>query len=83
MPFVELFATLDKRLERNGSLFRFAQKPSKRNIEWSTNNLLEMEKYYQLNTSDDFCYPENYLKMDNTEVSPIEAARRITEHFKL
>lgn len=78
--FVELEADLEIRLERNKTEFRLAQKAPKRNIEKSKEHLLETEKH-KMNTSDDFFYTENYLKIDNTNLSAFDAASVIIEKF--
>ena len=79
--FVELEADLEERLHRNESEFRLEKKPSKRNIETSRANLIHHEENYQLNTNGDFFYTENYLKINNTNLSAEEAARKIVEKF--
>src|SRR5687767_1306872 len=81
--FVELEAELSERLKRNESEFRLSQKPPKRNIEESRERLLEDDKNYRLNSNGDFFYRENYLKIENTNLSAYEAARRIAETFEL
>lgn len=79
--FVELEADFEERLRRNESEFRLAQKPSKRNVETSKANLIHHEENYQLNTDGDFFYTENYLKINNTNLSVVETARKIVEKF--
>lgn len=79
--FVELEADFEERLRRNESEFRLAEKPSKRNIESSKANLLHQEENYRLNTDGDFFYEENYLKINNTNLSAEETARKIVEKF--
>jgi cytidylate kinase len=79
--FVELEADLDERLERNKGEFRLSKKPSKRNTSRSEKNLLQTEENYQMNTNDDFFYQENYVKINNTDLSPEETANRIVEAF--
>ena len=79
--FVELEADLAERLRRNESDFRLAQKPPKRNVEKSRERLLEDERKHKLNSAGDFFYEENYLKLDNTNLSAAEAARRIIAAF--
>lgn len=79
--FVELEADLEERLRRNESEFRLEQKPSKRDIDRSRENLIHHEENYRLNSNGDFFYTENYLKIDNTRLSAEEAARRIVEKF--
>lgn len=79
--FVELEAELAERLNRNESGFRLSQKPSKQNIGHSRNRLLENNEKYKLNSGGDFFYEENYLKINNTNLSAGEAAQRIIEEF--
>ena len=79
--FVELEADFEERLRRNESEFRLAEKPSKRNTESSRANLVKHEENYQLNTGGDFFYTENFLKINNTNLSAEEAARKIVEKF--
>jgi hypothetical protein len=81
--FVELEAELPERLKRNESQFRLSQKAPKRNIEHSKQRLLEDGKNHKLNSTGDFFYQENYLKIENTHLSASDAAKRIAEHFKL
>ncbi|MFL2079909.1 DEAD/DEAH box helicase family protein [Marinilactibacillus psychrotolerans] len=81
--FVELEADLEERLIRNKSSFRLEEKPSKRNIAFSEHELLTSMKKYRLNS-----YPEevekklnhlNYLRINNTALSPDEVAERIQD----
>lgn len=81
--FVELEADLAERLRRNETEFRLSQKASKRDVENSTARLLEDVGRHRMNTDGDFFYTENYLKLDNTTLSPAEAARRIMDAFGL
>lgn len=81
--FVELEAELSERLRRNESAFRLAEKPSKRDVGRSKELLLADSSRHRLNTEGDFFYEENYLKIENTNLSPLEAARRIVEAFGL
>ena len=79
--FVELEAELDARLARNETEFRLSQKPSKRNIERSRNNILGWEGKYKMNLNGDFFFKENYLKLNNTHLSAEAAAERIITAF--
>jgi hypothetical protein len=81
--FVELEAELPERLKRNESEFRLSQKPSKRDVEKSRGRLLEDGENHRLNSQGDFFHRENYLKIENTNLSAHEAARRIAETFRL
>ena len=79
--FVELEAELEERLNRNKSAFRLSQKPSKQNLEQSEKHLLDSHEKYKLNSDGDFFYQDNYLKINNTNLSADETARRIVEEF--
>ena len=81
--FVELEAELPERLKRNESEFRLSQKRSKLDIENSRKWLLEDEANHRMNSAGDFFYRENYLKIENTNLSASEAARRIVDAFGL
>jgi AAA domain len=81
--FVELEAELSERLRRNESEFRLSQKPPKRDIAFSRQKLLEDDEKYKLNSNEDFFYKDNYLKIDNTNLSASEAAERIVKAFSL
>ena len=35
-----------------------------------------------MNTDDDFFYKKNYVKVNNTDLSPEETAKRIVETFR-
>ena len=79
--FVELEADLEERLKRNESEFRLEQKAPKRDVEKSKENLLTAHEKHKLNTNGDFFYEENYLKINNTNLSASETARMIIEKF--
>jgi len=79
--FVELEAEQSERLRRNESEFRLAEKPSKRQVEESRRRLLENDQKYKLNSAGDFFFEENYLKINNTNLSASEVARKIMDAF--
>jgi hypothetical protein len=87
--FVELYADLDERLARNGSAFRLAEKRSKRDLEFSRSNLLELDEKYVMNTSEhrtiaeDLFDGRDYLCIDNTRLEPGEVAKQIAEGLEL
>jgi len=80
--FVELWADQETRLVRNRTELRLASKPSKRNVEESDKRLLTFDAEYQLVSDGPFPFPD-YLRIDNTDLSPREAAERIATHFSL
>lgn len=79
--FVELEADVDERLERNKGEFRLSKKPSKRDISSTEKHLLQTENQYTMNTEGDFFYQENYVKINNTKLSPEETAKQIIDTF--
>jgi hypothetical protein len=81
--FVELEADLNERIERNKSPHRLEHKPTKRNIEWSENNLKESMKKYRLNSFDGEIKIEEYIRINNTNMGAEEVAKVIKEKFKL
>ncbi len=80
---VELEATLPERLRRNETEFRLAEKKPKRDTVRSRALLLEHDEKYRLNSRDEFAGRSDYLRIDNTELSPEEVAERIIDRFGL
>lgn len=81
--FVELESEMNVRLERNKSSHRLEHKPTKRNIDWSENELKESMKKHRLNSFDGELKKEHYIKINNTKLSAIEAANLISARFNL
>jgi len=81
--FVELEASLQERLSRNTSALRLSHKPSKRDAPASRRRLLEAEAAHKLNSTTEFNGADNYLRIDNTQVSANDAAVRIRDRFAL
>jgi hypothetical protein len=80
--FVELWADLETRLARNETELRLTRKPSKRDVELSRARLLDHEARYRLSSNGDFPF-EPYVRIDNTQLDPSQAAERIVAHFDL
>lgn len=80
--FVELWADLETRLARNETQSRLAAKASKRDVARSRKRLLANEANHRLSSDGDFPFA-NHLWLDNTTLTPREAARRIARHFSL
>lgn len=80
---VELEASFDERLERNKSPHRLEYKPTKRNVESSENELKETMKKYRLNSHQGEIQKENYVRINNTYLSPVEVAELISSAFNL
>ena len=81
--FVELEATQAERLKRNECESRLAEKPSKRDLEASRRRLLQNDLRYQLNSGGEFDQRPDYLRIDNTMLTPGEVAERVISQFGL
>jgi hypothetical protein len=81
--FVELEATQTERLKRTAGASRLAEKPSRRDLEASRRNLLETDARYQLNSGGKFDARPDYLRINNTLLTPGEVAERVIERFAL
>lgn len=81
--FVELEADIDRRLERNKSSHRLENKPTKKNTEWSESELKATMKKHRLNSDKGEINKENYIRINNTDLSPDEVAEIISERFNL
>jgi len=81
--FVELTASLDTRLAREGTEPRITMKPSKRDVEESRLVLLMLERHYAFNSHGDFPYPDDWLLLDTETQSPEACALAIADRFSL
>jgi hypothetical protein len=81
--FVELAADQRTRLTRNASASRISAKPSKKDVAASQERLLENDAVYQLDSQGAFPFPDEYLRIDNTNLEARAAAERIAIHFGL
>ena len=80
--FVELEASLEKRLERNRTPYRQLHKPSKRDSEFSQ-RLIYNDEEERLSVVNDFPYSYPHLKISNENLSPQEVVAQICAHYKL
>lgn len=81
---VELCADFEERLVRNKSENRLLHKESKRDIARSEAEMINTSNKHRLNSYDGESLPfENYLKIDNTHLSPESTARMIVSHFNI
>ena len=78
ITFIELRASLEERRRRNRTERRLAEKPSKRNLERSEENLLNLEQY-RMQSDGDFPFEYPHLVIDNTDRSAEEVATDIIE----
>lgn len=79
--YVELVASQAVRLERNATENRLKHKPSKRDVDASNRRLLDADVRYRCESLPGEIPFPNYLRLDNSELSPEEAAAAIKEHF--
>lgn len=83
---VELNCDLDERLVRNVSENRLLKKPSKRNFEWSKNNIEEQVQTRRVKANKEDIKRFNadgFIQIDNTNISAPDAAQMIVEKFNL
>ena len=87
VDFVELIAPQDVRLIRNRTENRLKEKASKRDVALSEARMLSTEERYRcVSEPGEVCEklgiaPERYLRIDNTNLSPEDAAEMIVRHF--
>jgi hypothetical protein len=79
--FVELIASLQTRISREGTALRLSLKPSKQNVELARSLHLEGYGKYQMNSNSNFPYPARHLVIDTERYTPKESAMLVTEHF--
>ena len=81
--YVELIASQEVRLQRNATANRIEHKPSKANVMMSEIRLKSEDERYRLVSNPGEISFENYLRIDNTNLTPDEAATMIRERFGL
>ena len=84
VSFVELYADLPTRLERNVGAERISEKKSKRDLAWSDAHVRELDAAYVMNTrpglptpADDVLAGFAHLRLDNSRLTPEQAAAEI------
>ncbi len=82
VSFVELYAGLSERLERNRTELRLAEKRSKRDLDFSHGNVIALEEYVMSTgaaptLADDLLAAHEFVRVDNTDLPAPEAACRI------
>ena len=78
---VELTAPLDVRLKRNVTENRLKNKASKRDIDASNERLIRDDVNHRMESLPGEITSPNYIRIDNSHMSPEEAARLIKERF--
>lgn len=82
---VELVTDLQTRLKRNKTEYRLSVKPSKRNTEASDQELINSQDKYRLISNEEEVEQvyKDYIKIDNTNLTPEEVADMIINRFNL
>lgn len=78
---VELEASLETRLKRNNTPLRLKEKASKRDVEWSENDIKRSMEIYRLNSHDGEIDHVHYMKINNEELSVKETAEKIRQYI--
>ncbi|MCC5966807.1 MAG: hypothetical protein JJU24_11795 [Natronohydrobacter sp.] len=79
--WVELEAAFEVRLDRNRSENRLANKPTKRDLDWSDKHIREIQEKYRFNSiSGELAY-DNYLRIDNSNLAAAAVAKKICASF--
>lgn len=81
--YVELEADTEERIRRNKTEHRLEHKPTKRNIEWSENELKKSIVNHRSNSEEGEIKEKNYIRINNTDISPETVAFTIKNNFKL
>ena len=81
--WIELEADIDERIRRNKTEHRLKHKPSKRNIEWSENDLKNSMLSHRLNSEEGEIKEKNYKRINNTNIDPVTVAQMIKNTFNL
>lgn len=79
--YVELEAPQEIRLERNTQSFRLEQKPTKRDTVASAERIIRWEKTKRYNSLPWEVCKKHYIRIDNSYLSPREAAELIRDTF--
>lgn len=79
--YVELVASREARLYRNATENRLRHKASKRDIADSNRRLFSDDRNYRLESLEGEIPFENYMKIDNTDLSADTVAKMIKERF--
>lgn len=79
--FVELLASRETRIAREGTPLRLALKAAHRDVQKARSMHAELDVKYQMNSNGDFPYPDSHLLVDTEQQSPNQSAVIIQDHF--
>ena len=81
VDIVELVAPQEVRLQRNRTENRLKEKPSQRDCDLAVGLFYRLEEKYRCVSEPGEIPYDNYLWLDNSQLSPEEAAQIIADHF--
>jgi hypothetical protein len=79
--FVELTASKQVRIEREGTPLRLSLKPAKQDVARARALHDVVDTKYQMNSNGKFPYPDRHVVIDTERQSPVESAQIIGQHF--
>ena len=79
--YAELVAPQDIRLERNKTENRLLHKASKRDVDASDARLIRDDKNHRMESLPGEITSPNYIRIDNSNISPADVAKMIKERF--
>lgn len=79
--YIELVASQEIRLQRNITENRLKNKASKRDVESSNQRLINADVKYRCVSKDGEVPFDNYIKIDNSNLTAEHVAKMIKEHF--
>jgi hypothetical protein len=80
---VELQASLQARIEREGTPFRLGLKPAQRDVDAARARQVDIAARYRMNTSQEDAQSWPHIRIDTESVSPEAAALRIMHQYSL
>lgn len=80
--YAELEAEMDERLVRNRTENRLYHKKMK-DSEKTEAFIVQAQARYRMNSNGDFPYPDQHIKISNTSLSAVGAAKQIVQAFRL
>jgi hypothetical protein len=89
VSFVELAAPLEERLVRNVTEFRLDRKRSKRDLDFSRQNLIDLDQRWMMNTgpaptlAHTVLDGRDFLRVDNSDLPAAVVARLVTDAWGL
>ena len=79
--YAELVAPQNIRLARNATENRLTHKASKRDVDASNARLIRDDEQHRMESLPGEIRSPNYIRIDNSHLSPAEAAKRIKDRF--